>query len=96
VGSCFLAGSIDCDPGYPAQEHFAEQRVIEYSEADCGASAAAVEESAAATAVQKVCLANKKRATDYTQVEKDTCRIGSTTSYVRIHGHFFIYFKSKH
>lgn len=68
MDSCFLAGSIDCDPGYSVQVHSAEQRVIEYSEAGYGETAAAVEESVAATAEQKVCLANKKRATDYTQV----------------------------
>lgn len=51
MGSCLLVGSIENDPGHPVREHFAEQRVIEYSEADYGASVAAVEESAAAAAV---------------------------------------------
>lgn len=64
MDSCLLVGSTEYDPGHLVQEHFAEQRVIEYSEADYGASAAAVEESAAAaavTAVENVCLAIKKR-----------------------------------
>ena len=73
MGLCFLDGSIDCDPGYPA-----EQRVIEYSEADYGASAAAVEESVAATAVQKVSL------------KKEIYRMESTTDHIRIHENLLI------
>jgi len=53
MDSCLLVGSTEYDLGHPVQEHSAEQRVIEYSEADYGASAAA----AAATAVENVCIA---------------------------------------
>jgi len=63
MDSCLQVGSTENDPGYPVREHFAEQRVIEYFEADYGGSAVAVEDSAAAaaTAVEEVLIVIKKR-----------------------------------